>query len=215
MLAKDLSIKEDVDDGRSLRAAHQRSERRRELLAVALAVFAERGYHQTRISDIIEAAGVARGTFYLYFPSKHAIFEALLDEVLRRIRGSVIGVEVGPDAPPLRDQIHTTLVRLLSLVRESPALSRLVLREAIGLDAEIDQKLESVYGELHRWLAQSLGNGQSLGFLAPFDPTLVAWCILGSVERVLRLILERSDAFSVEAMADALLDSHLAGILPR
>jgi AcrR family transcriptional regulator len=215
MLAKDLSIKDDADDGRSLRAAHQRSERRRELLAVALAVFAKRGYHQTRISDIIEAAGVARGTFYLYFPSKHAIFEALLDEVLRRIRGSVIGVEVGPDAPPLRDQIHTTLVRLLSLVRESPALSRLVLREAIGLDAEIDQKLESFYGELHRWLAQSLGNGQSLGFLAPFDPTLVAWCILGSVERVLRLILERSDAFSVEAMADALLDSHLAGVLPR
>lgn len=211
----DVLAKDEIDDGRTLRAATQRNERRKELLEVALSVFAQRGYHQTRISDIIEAAGVARGTFYLYFESKHAIFEALLDEVLQRIRGSVIGVEVGPDAPPLRTQIHDTLVRLLSLVRESPALSRLVLREAIGLDAEIDRKLESFYGELHRWLAESLGNGQKLGFLGPFDPTLVAWCVLGAVERALRLLLERSDAFAVEAMADALLDCHLTGILAR
>lgn len=203
------------DDGRSVRAQQLREQRRRELLDVALAVFSARGYHQTRISDIIEAAGVARGTFYLYFSSKHAIFEALLDDVLARIRGSVIGVEMGPDAPSLRDQVHATLVRLLSVVREAPALSRLVLREAVGLDADIDEKLAAFYQELHRWLAESLGNGQALGLLGAFDTSMVSWCIVGSVERCLRLLLERGDALSIEAMADALLDAHLIGLLPR
>lgn len=203
----------ELDDGRSVRAAQLRSERRRELLDVALSVFAQRGYHQTRISDIIEAANVARGTFYLYFESKHAIFEALLDDVLGRIRGAVVGVELGEGAPSLRAQIHGTLVRLLSLVREEPQLSRLVLREAVGLDPAIDEKLAAFYDELHRWLTDSLMNGQSLGFLRRFDPTLVAWTILGSVERSLRLLLERPRAFSVEALADALLDSHLTGLL--
>jgi AcrR family transcriptional regulator len=201
------------DDGRSTRAAQLRSERRRELLDVALSVFAQRGYHQTRISDIIEAAQVARGTFYLYFESKHAIFAALLDDVLGRIRGAVVGVELGSGAPSLRAQIHGTLVRLLSLVREEPALSRLVLREAVGLDPTIDEKLSSFYDELHRWLTDALLNGQALGLLRPFDPTLVAWTILGSVERSMRLLLERPRSFSVDAMADALLDAHLVGLL--
>jgi AcrR family transcriptional regulator len=201
------------DDGRSTRAAQLRTERRRELLDVALAVFAQRGYHQTRISDIIEAAQVARGTFYLYFESKHAIFAALLDDVLARIRSAVVGVELGAGAPSLRAQIHGTLVRLLSLVREEPALSRLVLREAVGLDPAIDEKLAGFYDELHRWLTDALLNGQSLGLLRRFDPTLVAWTILGAVERSMRLLLERPRSFSVDAMADALLDAHLFGLL--
>lgn len=208
-----MNAERDTDDGRTVRAAQLRTERRRELLDVALSVFAQRGYHQTRISDIIEAASVARGTFYLYFESKQAIFEALLDDVLSRIRGAVVGVEIGAGARPLRDQIHTTLVNLLSLVQAEPRLSRLVLREAVGLDPKIDEKLAAFYDELHRWLTDSLMNGQALGFLRPFDPTLVAWTILGSVERSLRLLLERPRAFEVEAMADALLDSHLTGLL--
>ncbi len=41
-------------------------------------MFAAKGYHGTRISDIIDAAGIARGTFYLYFESKSAIFLELI-----------------------------------------------------------------------------------------------------------------------------------------
>ena len=64
-------------DGRQLRAARQRTERRRQILDAALRLFAARGYPATGISDIVEAASVARGTFYLYFPSKRAVFDAL------------------------------------------------------------------------------------------------------------------------------------------
>lgn len=54
--------------------------RRRELAEVALRLWAERGFDQTSVAAIAEAAGVAKGTFYLYFESK----EALLLDVLRR-----------------------------------------------------------------------------------------------------------------------------------
>jgi len=54
--------------------------RRRELAEVALRLWAERGFDQTSVAAIAEQAGVAKGTFYLYFESK----EALLLEVLRR-----------------------------------------------------------------------------------------------------------------------------------
>lgn len=51
-----------------------------ELLAAALDCFAEKGFAATRIEEIVRRAGVAKGTFYLYFPSKQAVFEALVRE---------------------------------------------------------------------------------------------------------------------------------------
>ncbi|WP_238020446.1 TetR/AcrR family transcriptional regulator [Oceanobacillus jordanicus] len=48
-------------------------ERREQILEVALKQFSDYGYHKTKVSDIVKAAGVAQGTFYWYFKSKEAI----------------------------------------------------------------------------------------------------------------------------------------------
>ena len=56
-----------------------KEERREQLLTAALRVFGRHGYHGTRVETIITAAGVARGTFYLYFEDKRALFAALMD----------------------------------------------------------------------------------------------------------------------------------------
>ena len=94
-------MKEPAIDGRSKRARSQRKNRRGAILKAARPVFVEKGYHQTHISDIIEAAGIARGTFYLYFDSKAAIFAELLDLSLDELRSSIVGVDQGEDAPPM------------------------------------------------------------------------------------------------------------------
>ncbi len=57
---------------------------RRALLEAALSSFLERGYAETRMSDVAARAGVAKGTTYLYFPDKAALF----GEVLRAVMGS-------------------------------------------------------------------------------------------------------------------------------
>ena len=46
---------------------------REQILNTALQLFAEQGYHKTKISDIVKTVGVAQGTFYWYFKSKEAI----------------------------------------------------------------------------------------------------------------------------------------------
>lgn len=51
-----------------------------ELMAAALQAFAERGFAGTKIDDIAELAGVAKGTVYLYFDTKDALFEAIVRE---------------------------------------------------------------------------------------------------------------------------------------
>lgn len=207
-------------DGRTTRAERQREQRRRELLDVALRVFAQRGYHHARIADIIDAAGVARGTFYLYFESKNAIFHALLDELLRRLRASVVGVSIGPDAPPVDQQIRASVERVLAAFVESPDLTRVVLREAVGLDAEVDKKLEDFYERLHHWLAEALRNGARLGLLRSTNAELASWAVLGTFKQMVQLLVDssaRPDAErpTIPQAAEAILDYSLFGLAPR
>ncbi len=213
-------------DRRSTRAERQREQRKRELLDVALRVFGQRGYHQTRIANIIDAAGVARGTFYLYFESKNAIFHALLDDLLSKVRSSVVGVSMAPNAEPVHTQIRDSVERVLAAFVESPDLTRVVLREAVGLDDEVDRKLADFHARLHWWLANALENGAKLGLLRPTQfgnerPAnfeLVAWAVLGTVKQLVQLLVERGPSGAgptVREAADTILDHSLFGLASR
>ncbi|HEY1710187.1 MAG TPA: TetR/AcrR family transcriptional regulator [Rhizomicrobium sp.] len=58
----------------------RKSARPQEILDAALACFAERGFAATRMDDVAERAGVTKGTIYLYFENKDAVFKALVRE---------------------------------------------------------------------------------------------------------------------------------------
>lgn len=58
-------------------------ERRAQILAAAASVFGSRGFEATRMDDVADKAGVAKALLYKHFPSKDALFEALLDEQAR------------------------------------------------------------------------------------------------------------------------------------
>ena len=68
---------------------------RAKLLEAAEQVFAESGYSEASIVRITEAAGVAQGTFYLYFSSKLEIFEELVEDLNRRVRHAMTEAAAG------------------------------------------------------------------------------------------------------------------------
>ena len=66
-----------------------RTARRAELTSAAAAVFAERGVSNSAVSDIVRAAGVAQGTFYLYFDTKDDVILAVVDQIGARMVGDI------------------------------------------------------------------------------------------------------------------------------
>ena len=68
--------------------------RKDELMRAGMMLFSEKGYHDTKVSDIVREAGVAQGTFYLYFDSKADLFAALLDEFIAMITNAVSAVAI-------------------------------------------------------------------------------------------------------------------------
>ena len=84
--------------------AQAQEDKRRLLLQAAVRVFARKGYHAARISDIAEEAGVAYGLLYHYFDSKEEVLRNVFRETWRALIATIKSVEEGDDSP--RDQLR-------------------------------------------------------------------------------------------------------------
>ena len=203
-------------DGRTQRATRQRRNRRDAILRSARPVFVDKGYHQTHISDIIDAAGIARGTFYLYFDSKAAIFSELLDLSMEELRSAIVGVDREPDAPPVEAQLAGTVRRLLTTVVSNRLLTTFLVREAVGLDEEIDARLKAFYEELLMYIRDALEEGGRMGILRPMDTEVGAFCILGTIKQFMEQVVmydREVPKEDIDRLALAVLDFNLRGIL--
>ena len=99
-----------VQDGQR-RNTRRRARTRAELLLAARKVFAERGYHETSIADITQAADVAVGTFYLHFHDKDEAFNTLLDEGFHAIRDHVAAIATQQATKPILPLLVSTIFR--------------------------------------------------------------------------------------------------------
>jgi AcrR family transcriptional regulator len=175
-----------------------RESRRAAVLAVARRIFSEKGYHATSIHHLIESADIARGTFYLYFESKRAIFDELLDGLVTTLQAQVKRIEVGPDAPDPVEQMNATVDRVLKTLLDNREMARILLREAVGIDSDFDRKLSDFYGRMEAMLISALNTGRSLGLVRPCDAKVVARCILGSVKEVVQWAFVEQDPMQID-----------------
>ena len=109
----------------------RREERRAHVLACASEVFARKGYHNTSVSDIVERARIARGTFYLYFENKRAIFEELLDGLIERLDENLKRIDPAGDVAA---QLEVNVMNIIDLFLDNRELTRILVHEAVGLD---------------------------------------------------------------------------------
>jgi len=102
----------------------QGAERKQQLLDAAARLFAEQGYAATRVVDIVDAAGVAKGLFYWYFDNKEALFRELAAEIRRRLRRQQAAA-MQPDAPALVRLLQGTIASVRFMAENAPFFSLL------------------------------------------------------------------------------------------
>jgi len=119
-----------ASDADPRRRAVSREQRRREILEAALAEFAAHGYAQAKLDLVARRAGIAKGTLYLYFADKEALFGALVEETLSPALGDAQVLIAGFEGTT-RDLLDALLTLLTARVLEAPtaALIRLMIAE--------------------------------------------------------------------------------------
>lgn len=192
----------------------ERRQRLEQILRAARSTFAAQGYHATSVSDIVAASGVARGTFYLYFEGKRAVFDALLDRFVDAITERVHVVRIGPGRPSPYQQLRENVLRVLDLLIEQREIAVILLDHAVGLDAAADAKLQSFEDAMTDLLIRALEKGQRLGFAQPGDPELAARVTLGAVKEVVRhYVVARRVQMDRDELVDQVVSLCLRGVV--
>jgi AcrR family transcriptional regulator len=164
-----------VDDERRLTA--QGLERKQQLLDCAARLFAERGYADTRVIDIVRAAGVAKGLFYWYFENKEQLFRELAEEIrlrLRRSQGEAIDLDA--DALTRIREGAEASVRFMAI--NAPFFA---LLEVENIDKRFVDVLRQGTDVHVADVAAHIREGIAAGLIRDDDPVLLARGVVGIV----------------------------------
>lgn len=163
-------------DGKML---SKRGERTRErLLAAAEDVFAELGYHDASIVKITDTAGVAMGTFYLYFRGKQEIFDELLRDLNRRVRHAMS--EASSKGTTRLEQELLGFRAFFRFTAEHPGLYR-VIRQAEFVSPAM---LRYHYDKLSSGYVEGLRAAAERGEVGEIDPEVTAWALMAAGELI-------------------------------
>jgi AcrR family transcriptional regulator len=202
-----------------------RAARRDQIIEAALACFARAGYHATTMADVAAQAGVSKGTPYLYFESKEALFIALAEKwdcgLADRVNTAIAALpESGRRSP--RQILRVVAAAVAAQVLEETDTCR-VLMEARALAAHepaIATAVRAADTRTHQQLESLIAAGVEAGeWPAATDPSLAARLFTAGLYGLMAQWHLASGSFSWETAAAALAEGpaavpHSASFVP-
>ncbi|MDC3418328.1 TetR/AcrR family transcriptional regulator [Aquibacillus salsiterrae] len=176
------------------------------LLRIATEEFASKGYYETKVSSIVKKAKVTQPTFYLYFQSKEALFQELVDSFRDSLFGLINNsrLEAGIVESDLPNEIRRGLRAIFDFFESNLSLTR------IGLYLAADA--EDIKRELANQIKENLDTEVKNGyFSSSLDTRIFAESLVGAMERLTITLLHEGLA-NAEDLADQLVTLFLFGL---
>lgn len=189
-------------------------DKREAILRAATAVFAEKGYFNSKVADIAKAAGVADGTVYLYFKNKddvlHSIFDRAMDEFIAEGRREL--ASIGKPEDRLRRIAELHLERL-GADRDMAIVFQVELRGSIKFMQEFSAAGFAEYLDIIR---ATIEDGQKSGvFRADLKPIVCAKMLYGALDEMVTNWILSNRSYPLEPMAGEVLKVFFGGLLSK
>src|SRR5215470_5121045 len=182
----------------SSRRERRSAELRERLFRSALALFATKGYAETTVEDITEAADVGKGTFFNYFPSKEHILMAFGEMQLARLESVICEAE--QSGRPMLQVMRTLVMRMTEEPVRNPAIVRALLQANLS-SVPVRGEMLRIHDRNRRLLARLIRHGQERGEIRTDIPaeeiaqvwrqtifgTLMFWSLVGDASLVARI----------------------------
>ena len=187
-----------------------RQERQASMIAAAASLFAANGFKGTTTREIAKTAGISEALLFKYFPTKHALYAAILAE---KAPISQL-LEVVQDAAKKRDDVRVfTLIASYRIHRGTdPTLMRLLLFSALEGHELSDMFFRNQHRMFYDYLSGYIARRVREGAFRPVDPLIVARAFMGMVthhrllHEIFRVPLHCSPEESVSAYVTLFLD---------
>jgi len=182
----------------SRRHTGQGEERKQQLLDAAADLFSTRGYANTRIVDICERAGVAKGLFYWYFDTKESLYAEMIRAMRQRLR-RVQADAMDPDANAV-ERIRQAAFASMMFLSEHPTSFAFMSDDTTNpaLKGVVQEGREIYAADTERLIREAQLSGHALEWL---DPTLAAVGVQSTLSSFSELL--RNDGGSHDARAVA------------
>jgi AcrR family transcriptional regulator len=185
--------------------------RRQRVLDAALEVFTQHGYSDSAIDDIARASQTSKGGLYFHFPSKQALFLALLDDASAALLQRVEAAMAAETDPVARGE--AALREVLRAFGGHRLLARLLLVDAVGAGSEFTAKLNELHAAFAELIAGCLDEAVARGDLLPFDTRVAAQAWYGAVNQVVLHWLLTGEPRRLEDAYPALRSLLLYGVV--
>jgi AcrR family transcriptional regulator len=147
-------------------------DRRAEILDAATRTFSEKGVGKATVADIAEAAGVAKGTVYLYFGSKEHLLAALRDRFVDELIEHVADLLSRAGQEDWWGLVDTTVASMVDFMTEKRDLMQTFMEEGMSSDAA--KVFPDVGSRIDAMFAQAIQQGIDAGQCKASDPELMA-----------------------------------------
>ena len=157
-------------------------ETRDRILEAAVKVFASKGYHDTKVDDIVKDSNTSKGSFYFYFPSKQEIFMALVDNFANLLESRLrtrISTEANGTA-----RVDAALRVCLETFGQYRSLAKIALVQATGLGTAFEEKRRAVNQRFIEIVRENLDAAVDDKSIPPLDTEVAACAWVGALNEI-------------------------------
>ena len=205
-----------MEDQKLPRREREKLRQRQEMLAAALDLFSQKGYHNVSMHEVAEKAEFAIGTLYKFFQNKEELYKALVLEQCDKFEDALIQAIETPDdeVEKLRNYVRTRSERF----RSNLPFVRLFLAESRGVSfnikAGLDEELRKRYYNFLERLATIFESGiKNQRFKKIADPYYLAVALDSVVDASLLLWLDAPERHPYPEDPDTILDIFFKGLI--
>lgn len=154
-------------------------DKKENIVQAAVQVFREKGIEKTKISDIVKVAGIAQGTFYLYFPSKLALMPAIAEVMVEKTMGIV--KETVQEDVSFVTKLEQLVEAIFLVTKDYNEIQALIYS---GLaSTEHLREWETVYAPFYKWISDLLAEAKAEGVIrSTLQVDQTAKLLIGLVE---------------------------------
>ncbi|WP_269937312.1 TetR/AcrR family transcriptional regulator [Arthrobacter sp. HY1533] len=174
-----------------------RDERRAQLLASALEVFVNHGYHGAAMDEIAETAKVSKPVLYQHFPSKRELYLALLDSHLESLTAMLVAALGSTTDNKLR--VQATMKAYFLFMANDDQAHRLVFESDLVNDPEVAARLEKFNANYSDAIGQVIAEDTKL---PPVEATLLGRALAGMAQVSARYWLEANGDLDIDVASD-------------
>jgi AcrR family transcriptional regulator len=165
--------------------------KRTAMMQAAVRVFAEKGYHSATVRDVVQAADVAIGTFYFYFPDKETLFVHLYEETAEFLLQTIGQAMAG--RLTFSQQVYAGISAYTNIAVYEPAVVQLLLVGGVGTVPSLTAKRTAFRLKLIKIWQRTLDNALRDSVIFAQNTKRSAEAITGAVDEVILQLLELPD----------------------